>query len=200
MLPASFQAPAAIILLLGGLLSCVAGYRVLRIVLVFFGFIFGALFATSLMGTDQTWWTIAAAIGGGLAGALILVFAYFVGVALIGAGIFGAGLANLIWASFGREPGLLAVILLAIVGALAALALQRYVIIISTAFGGAQSAVVGAAALMGARTAAEAATPTVYRVYPLDPLPATKYDLIAWIVLGIAGVIVQLAITAKGKK
>lgn len=198
MLPASFQVPAAIILIAGGLLSCFAGYRVFRVVLGFFGFVVGALFASSFMGTDQSkmLWTIAAAIGGGIAGALILVMAYFVGVALIGAGV-GAGVANLIWASLDREPGLIPVILFAIVGALGALVLQRYVIIISTAFGGAQSAIVGAAALMGDRVAAAAVN--VFRVYPLDPLPATKWDFVACLVLGIAGVVVQLAVTAKGK-
>ena len=44
MLPASFQMPAAIILMVGGLLSCFAGYRIFRFVLAFFGFVFGALF------------------------------------------------------------------------------------------------------------------------------------------------------------
>ena len=33
MLPATFQTPAAIVLLLGGLLACFAGYRVFRVVL-----------------------------------------------------------------------------------------------------------------------------------------------------------------------
>ena len=54
MLPASFQMPAAIILLVGGLLSCFAGYRVFRFVLAFFGFILGALATSAAMGTDQT--------------------------------------------------------------------------------------------------------------------------------------------------
>jgi Domain of unknown function (DUF4203) len=198
-LPASFQTPAAIILLAGGLLSCFAGYRVFRIVLAFFGFVFGALAASSAMGADQTLWMVGAAILGGLAGALILVFAYFVGVALIGAGI-GAGAAMAIWATFGREPGIVPVLILAIVGALAALSLQRYVIIGSTAFGGAQTAIVGGAALLGNRVSLDMGARTVYRVYPLDPLPATKWDAIAWVVLGIIGVIVQMTITAKGKK
>ena len=43
------------------------------------------------MGTDQTVWMIGAAIVGGIVGALILVAAYFVGVALIGAGVGRAG-------------------------------------------------------------------------------------------------------------
>ena len=199
MLPATFQTPAALILLAGGLLSCFAGYRVFRIVLGIYGFILGALLASSAMGTDRTFWMVVAALGGGLIGALIMIAAYFVGVALIGAGI-GALAAHLIWASFSREPGLLAVILLSVAGALGALALQRYVIITATAFGGAQTALVGGAALMGSRQAAQAAARTVFSFYPLDPMPGTYWDAGAWLVLGAAGLLVQLAVTAKGRK
>ena len=199
MLPASFQTPAALVLLLGGLLACFAGYRVFRIVLGIYGFILGALLASSVVGTDQTLWMVGAAVVGGVIGALILIAAYFVGVALLGAGM-GAFIAHVLWSSFGREPGMIAVIVLSIAGALAALALQRYVIIVATAFGGAQTAIVGGAALMGNRAAVDAAARAVYRVYPLDPLPATQWDLIGWVVLGLAGVAVQLAVTARGRK
>lgn len=199
MLPASLQAPAAAILLLGGLLACFAGYRIFRVVLGIYGFILGALLATSVVGTEQAMWTILAAIGGGLTGALILIAAYFVGVALIGAGL-GAMTANLIWAGIGGEPHVAVVIVLAIAGALAALALQRYVIIVATAFGGAQTVVVGAAALMGNRQAADAAARAVYSVYPLNPMPGTPVDLVAALVLGVLGVLVQLFVTAKGRK
>ena len=202
MLPASFQAPAAIILLIGGLLACFAGYRIFRVVLGIYGFILGALLASNVVGGEQSGaMMLAAAIGGGLVGALLLIAAYFVGVALIGAG-FGAGLANLIGAGIGREPHILVVILLAIVGALAALRLQRYVIVVATAFGGAQTIVVGAAALLGNRAAAATAARAIYTVYPLNPMPETALDAIAALVLGIAGVIVQLMVTSntKGKK
>jgi hypothetical protein len=199
MLPATFQLPAAIILLGGGLLACFAGFRVFRVVLAIYGFIIGALLASSFMGSEQTVWMVVAWIGGGVIGALILLVAYFAGVALLGAGL-GAAAAHMIWAAFGAEPGILVVILFSIAGALGALALQRYVIIIATAFGGAQTALIGAAALMGDSTAVQAATSTVYRVYPLDPIPNTYWDAGISLALGIAGVIVQLAITAKGKK
>jgi hypothetical protein len=199
MLPATFQTPAAIILLLGGLLACFAGYRVFRVVLAIYGFILGALVASSFMGTEQTLWMILTWIGGGLAGAVILLVAYFAGVALLGAGI-GAGAAHMAWAAFKAEPGLVVLILFSIAGAIAALALQRYVIIIATAFGGAQTALVGAAALMGDSAAAQAASRAVYRVYPLDPMPHTYWDPTAALVLGAIGVLVQLAVTAKGKK
>jgi hypothetical protein len=198
MLPASFQAPAAIILVLGGLLACFAGYRVFRIVLGIYGFILGALVASSAMGADQTWYMVAAAIVGGLVGAVILILAYFVGVALIG-GALGALVANVLWALFSREPGLIVVIVFAIIGALGALALQRYVIIVATAYGGAQTAVVGVAALLANRTV-DAASHSVYRVYPIDPMPGTRMDLLAWIVMGTLGLIMQLRMTATKTK
>ena len=198
MLPASFQTPAAVILLLGGLLACFAGYRVFRIVLGIYGFILGALLATSAVGTDHTMWMLGAAVAGGMCGALLLIAAYFVGVALIGAGL-GAVAVNLVSAAVGREPHIAVVIIVAIIGALAALALQRYVIVFATAFGGAQTVVVGVAALMGNRVAATAATRAVYSVYPLDPMPATMMDSAAALVLGIVGVLVQLFVTSRGK-
>ena len=200
MLPASFQIPAAIILLVGGVISCFAGYRVFRIVLGIDGFILGALFASGVAGPENTMWMIAAAIAGGVIGALILIAAYFVGVALLGAGI-GALAASLIWASLGREPCALVVIVFAIAGALGALALQRYVIIGATSFGGAWTIIVGGLAFTGDRVAVDAAARNnVWLAYPMNPAPGNYWILLAWIALGVTGVIVQLAITAKGKK
>jgi Domain of unknown function (DUF4203) len=200
MLPASFQTPAALLLVVGGLLSCFAGYRIFRIVLGIYGFILGALLASSAMGTDQTLWMIVAAVVGGLAGALILIAAYFVGVALIGAGI-GALVANVVAASLGREPHIFVLILLAVVGALAALALQRYVIIVSTAFGGAWTAIVGALALKGDRVASQAAAHNdVWLAYPLNPAPGQRWVILVWLALGAAGLIAQLSMPAKGSK
>ena len=200
MLPASFQTPAAILLVLGGLLSCFAGYRVFRIVLGMYGFIIGALLASSAMGTEQTLWMVGAAIVGGLIGALVLVAAYFVGVALIGAG-FGAAAANLIWAGLGGEPHLAIVVALSILGAIMALWLQRYVIIVATAFGGAWTTIVGALALTGDRVAADAAARSdVWLVYPLDPAPGQRWVIFVWLALGAAGLIAQLAFTADMKK
>lgn len=199
MLPATFQTSAAVIMLAGGLLACFAGYRVFRVVLAIYGFILGALLASSFMPADQTLWMILTWLGGGLAGAVILVLAYFVGVALLGAGL-GAAAAHMISAALGVEPTLVIVIVASVAGALAAMALQRYVIIVATAFGGAQTALIGAAALMGETGVGQAATQAVYRVYPLDPMPDTYWD--AWIslALGLAGLVVQLAITGTGKK
>ena len=200
MLPASLQVPGAIVLVAGGLLSCFAGYRVFRLVLGIYGFILGALLASSLVGTEQTLWMVAAAIVGGLAGAAILILGYFVGVALIGAGV-GALAANAIWAALGREPGVIGVILLSVVGALGALALQRYVIIISTALGGAWTALVGGLALAGDRVAVEAAGRAgIWVASPLNPAPGERWVVIVWLLMGITGAVIQFGVTAKGRK
>ena len=207
MLPAAYQVPAAILLVIGGLVACFAGYRVFRTVLGIYGFIFGAFVATSAMGTSDTAWLVGAAIIGGLVGALILIAAYFIGVALIGAG--AAALAvNLIWGQVsGGDPPALAIIIAAIAGALASLSLQRYVIVIGTAFGGAWTLLVGGLALAGNRTAEAAssaaaagtARPDVWVLYPTNPAPGEMWVPIAWIVLGAVGVLVQMRYTATRK-
>jgi hypothetical protein len=199
MLPASLQTPAAVVLLAGGIISCFAGYRVFRVVLGIYGFIIGALIASSAMGTEHTAWMILGALVGGVVGALILIAAYFVGVALLGAGV-GALAASLIWAALGREPGAIVVIVFAIVGALAALALQRYVIIGATAFGGAWTIIVGALALQGNRVALDAsARNNVWLAYPTSPAPGNYWILLVWIALGVTGIVVQLAVTSKNR-
>jgi uncharacterized protein DUF4203 len=200
MLPSAYQAPAAVILLVGGLLACFAGYRLFKVVLGIYGFILGALIASSAMGADQGGWMVVAAIAGGALGALLLIAAYFVGVALVGAG-GGALLLHFAFASFGREPHLVVVILAAIAGAALAMALQRYVIIFSTAFGGAWTVIVGGLALAGDRAATRAAERgNVWIAYPFNPSPGDHWVIAAWIVLGIAGLVTQLRVTAKGKR
>ena len=192
MLPATLQIPAAAVLLVGGLVSCFAGYRLFRIVLSIYGFILGALVATSIAGAGSTGVLLVWALVGGLAGALILNLAYFLGVVLVGASI-GAMLATLLWGRGGSEPHTLVVVLFAIAGAVAATVLQRYVIIVGTAFGGAWTAVVGALALLGDRLAGKAASVNdVWVVYPLDPAPGRRWVPIVWLALGLAGLVVQI--------
>ncbi|HTM27302.1 MAG TPA: DUF4203 domain-containing protein [Vicinamibacterales bacterium] len=200
MLPASFQTPAAVVLLVGGVIACFAGYRVFRVVLGIYGFILGALLASGLVGTEHSVWMIVAALVGGVVGSLLLIAAYFVGVALLGAGI-GALAVSLIWASLGREPGALVVIFFAIAGAVGALALQRYVIIGATAFGGAWTIVVGGLALTGHRVGVDAAARNnVWLAYPMNPAPGNYWILLVWLALALTGVMVQLRVTAKGRK
>jgi hypothetical protein len=199
MLPATYQLPAAIVLVIGGIVACFFGYRLFRIVLAIFGFIIGALAASSVFGVSDTGPMIVAALVGGLVGAGILFAAYFVGVALIGAGL-GATVANLAFSASDRDPHFLVVVFFAIAGAAASMYLQRYFIIVGTAFGGAWTLIVGVMALIGDRTAmAAAAAGDVWIAYPLNPAPGQRWLPIAWVILGAIGAGVQLGYTGGEK-
>lgn len=192
MLPVAYQIPAAAVLVAGGLLSCLFGYRLFKVVLAVFGFILGALLASSVFGASDTTPMVIAAIIGGLAGAFVLLAGYFVGVALIGAGI-GALVANLLWTRIQGDPHPIVVILLSIVGALLATWLQRYVIILSTAFGGAWTFLVGLTALMGDSTALRAASEgDIWVAYPMNPAPGQAWVPWTWLALGAVGTLVQM--------
>lgn len=199
MLPASYQLPAAVVLLIGGVVSCFFGYRLFRVVLLIFGFILGALAASSIFGMSDRLPMLIAALVGGLIGALILRTAYFVGVAIVGAGL-GALIANIAFSAAGRDPGVFVVVFLAIAGAVGAVYLQRYFIIVGTSFGGAWTIIVGAMALVGDKKAlAAAAAGDVWVAYPLDPAPGRAWVPIAWVVLGLIGVGVQMGVTGGEK-
>ena len=199
MLPASYQLPAAAILLAGGVISCFFGYRLFRTVLAIFGFILGALAASSLFGVSDTGLMLIAAVVGGLLGAFVLIAAYFVGVALVGAGL-GAVMANLMFAGGGRDPSVYVVVLFSIAGAVGATYLQRYFIIVGTAFGGAWTMIVGAMALVGSRAAIKAvASNDVWVAYPLNPAPGQRWVVIVWMILSLIGAGVQLGITGGEK-
>jgi hypothetical protein len=199
MLPSSYQLPGAILLVVGGIVSCFFGYRWFRLVLGVTGFVLGAMMASSVFGTSNTMAMVVAAAVGGLVGALLMVAAYFIGVALVGAGL-GATVAHAIASAGHREPHVLLVMGCAIVGAIAAMYLQRYFIIVGTAFGGAWTLIVGAMAAIGVRKAMEAAAGgNVWVLYPLDPAPGQGWVRIVWIVLGLVGTAVQLGWTAGEK-
>jgi uncharacterized protein DUF4203 len=199
MIPASYQMPAAALLLLAGIVSCFFGYRLFRTVLAIFGFIVGGMLASSIFGVSDTTMTLIAWLAGGLVGASILVFAYFLGVALAGASI-GAAVANLLFSVGNRDPRVFAVILCSVAGAIASMYLQRYFIIVFTAFGGAWTMIVGAMALVGNRAALRAAaTGDVWVAYPLDPASGQQWVVVMWVVLSLIGAGVQLGITGGEK-
>ena len=197
MLPASYQIPAAIILLGGGLLVCFVGYRLLRVVLAVYGFVFGAIIANLFLDELETWQVISGLVGGGLLGTLALLAAYFVGVALLGAAL-GALIVKLIWSQLANEPHWAVVITAAGVGAFTALTLRRYVIIISTSFGGAWTALVGGLALTGDRAALAAASGDVWMVYPMTQTGQRGFA-IAWFGLALLAAVVQLGVTGKSR-
>ncbi|MBM3772550.1 MAG: TMEM198/TM7SF3 family protein [Acidimicrobiia bacterium] len=191
MLPPAYELPAAILLILTGAVACVAGYRLFRLVLGVYGFIFGAMMASSVMGITNTVGMIGAALVGGLVGALIMVLAWFVGVALVGATL-GALLAHLVWAQFGTgDPPAVAIVVVSVAGAVASMVLQRYVVVTGTAFGGAWTMIVGAVTLMAAR-GGRRPPDDVWILYPMTLAPEQRWLVIVWLVLGLIGTGIQL--------
>src|SRR5436853_1526071 len=199
MLPASYQLPYAALLLAAGVLSCFFGYRLFRTGLAVFGFIFGGMIASSVFGISNTTMMLVAWVVGGLIGAFILIVAYFVGVALTGAAL-GAAIAHFAFSTGDRDPRVIVVVLFAVAGAIAATYLQRYFIIVGTAFGGAWTMIVGAMALVGDRNALNAATSgDVWVAYPLNPAPGQRWVVYMWLFLSLLGAAVQLGITGGEK-
>lgn len=197
MLPASYATPTAAVLLLGGLLACFAGYRLFRIVLGVFGFFIGAFVTTSLLGTSSTLVYVAAAIVGGVVGALLMYAAYFVGVGLVGAGLAALAL-NVAWHAAKGEPPTVVLVVVCVLGALGALSVARYVVIFGTALGGAWTAIFGGLAVAGNSAAKHAVTGTgTWIIYPLDPMPNYWWIAPAWLAMSLLGAVVQLATSKK---
>jgi len=195
----AFQIPVAIILLAGGLLACFLGYRLLRLVLAIYGFVAGVIVTTMFVGQFETWAAALVTIAGGLAGTLVAILAYLVGVGLLGAAV-GAVVVNVQWAAENSEPNVWLVVGVSLVGALGALALRRYVIILGTSFGGAWSALVGGLALAGNSAAVAAAAGNLQQLFPLAPARSQIEFVVAWCVLGGLALVVQLRTFRRKKR
>jgi hypothetical protein len=190
--------PAALTLVLSGAVACFFGYRLFRVVLGLFGFLLGAFAVSSAFGPGSSMTMVAAALAGGVLGAALLLAAYMVGVALVGAAL-GVTVLHLVFVGLGREPTVLMVVLFAIVGAVGATYLERYFVIVGTAFGGAWTLIVGAMAFADHGKGLAAAARDVWVLYPLDPAPGRAWVPAAWIALGVCGLAVQLGWTGGGR-
>ena len=201
MLPSGYQIPAGVFLVLGGLLACFAGYRLFRIVLGVYGFMAGAFIGSSFVAaSNQTAMLVAAGVGG-LIGAIALYAAYFLGVVIVGAGL-GAFVAHVVWPHLFGDPGVLVLIVAAIVGAFAAWGFQRMAVIIATAVGGAWTAVSGGIAVAAtqlSRRPPKGGT-DMWIQYPTSLPPGQRWVLAVWAVVALAGLIVQLRGGKRGGK
>jgi len=201
MLPHGYEQPAAILLLLGGVLACFAGHRLFRIVLGIYGFIIGAMVASSIVGVNSPTGMLVAAGLGGLLGSVVMVFAWFVGVSLVGAGI-GVLLAHLTWTQVASgEPPAMAIIAVAVAGAIGAMFIQKYVIVVGTAFAGAWTILLSASSWMAQAEPGLTRGVSDTEVWIFYPTTASgpRWMPIAWVGLGLLGAAMQLSMT-RGKK
>ena len=196
MLPGTYQIPTGVVLMLVGLVACFAGYRFFRVVLTVYGFVLGALFASTLVHPTGTVALLVALGVGGLLGAAILWFGYFVGVALAG-GAFGAVAVHYGWLALkGNEPGVLVVAFAAVVGAALAVTLQRHFVILATAFIGAETAIAGLMSFLAKRGDGRLGFDDVWVGHLGFPDPGRRWTFVGWVVLGIVGAFVQFRAAA----
>ena len=203
MLPASYQAAGGHVPLSwrAGVLACFLGYRLFRLVLAIYGFVLGALVATSVVAPVETSRTLATAVLGGVVGAAILILAYFVGVAFVGAAL-AALLVHVAWTRIRRR----------------APPARRH-----RGVRGRRARLDGDAALRhrgrhrlrrraGPRSSADCRSPgqrparraavdgNVWMAYPLNPAPGHTWTLVAWLVVGATGTLVQMRTPQKRKR
>ena len=198
MVQAVDQLPAAALLLLGGIVVCFWGRKMFRTSLAIVGFVVGASAASSVFGLSDRMPMLIAGLVGGFIGAVILYAAYYIGVAIVGAA-FGAVAANLAFSMVQQEPPVFAVALFAVAGAVASTYLQRYFVIVGTGIVGALMMIHGAVGLAGGGFGVSPVTRGVWVVVPFNPAPGQPWVPIAWGVLALVGIAVQLGWTGGEK-
>lgn len=187
----TFDALIALSIVLG-LFYCFLGYKIFKIVLGILGFAIGAALGGALAygsSGGEGGSTLIAALLAGAVGAALFVVLYFVGTFLLGAGT-GALLGVLFFQASGSgSPPVELIMILAIIGGILAVILQKFVIIVSTSFVGSWTIITGVFYFV---------EPLPYRAIAIGNfngvfrVPARLgLTIVLWILLGIAGVVVQ---------
>jgi hypothetical protein len=190
---------AALFIAALGAALCFVGYRIFLVLLPIIGFFAGfwlgaevvsIIFGTGFLATVTAW------IVGFVAGLVVAVLSYLfylLGVALVAAAI-GAALGSGFMGAFGFDPGVLTAIVAlaaAIVAAILTLVwnLQKYVIIALTAIGGANALLLSVLLLIG-KVSLESLRTAGTSIKPI--LQDSWFWLIVWLVVAIAGFVVQI--------
>jgi hypothetical protein len=169
-----------------GILICFWGYRMLKVTLGLMGAVVGAScgWALGLAWAPQSaGLALVCVVLGAVVGALLCIWLFFLGIFLLGASA-GTAVATAVFNGLGRQPELLIVLIVAVVFGVLALVLQKFMIVISTAFSGSYLLVAGILQLL---TGTPNATPMW--VNPLQPGPKGVLGMgawIFWVVIGLA--------------
>jgi hypothetical protein len=194
---------AALLAAILGLAFLFYGYRLFLVMLpiwgFFAGFWLGAQGVNLLLGSGflatTTGWVVGFVLG--LITALLSYMFYLVGIALVAAG-FGAAMGSGIMTALGFDPGIL-VSLVALVSAVIVagltlwLNLQKYIIILITALGGANLLLLAVLLLLGDVTLAGLAqSGSSLRFFIQGFLQGSWLWLVIWLTVAVAGFVVQL--------
>jgi hypothetical protein len=186
-----------------GVVYCFFGYRIFRILLGILGFILGAQVAIEmafhLFGRGQVV-AILAGLVGGIIGAVLMAILYFVGIFLLGVWL-GSLLGILLTGGGGSILETVIILVLAVIGGIAAVVLQRLMIILSTSLSGSWGIVSGIAHFVGGGFGP--IRPFQYHPHlgALRSMGMRGYIiLLCWVLLGIAGIVIQYRITREEKE
>lgn len=172
-----------------GVLGCFFGYRILKVMLGVMGFIAGAAGgwqAGLAFAPGNTGVAAIVALICGIIGAVLCIWLFFLGIFLLGASS-GAIVANALFGTGTSQPQPLIILGFAIVFGIVAILIQKFMIILSTAFSGAYLIAAGVLHFM-----AGTKDPFSLGGSFLGASGRTGYiGLACWIILGLVGVSVQ---------
>jgi uncharacterized membrane protein YeaQ/YmgE (transglycosylase-associated protein family) len=173
--------------ILFGTVQCFFGYRLFKIIIGIIGFIIGGALAgtISLAVSPEETVALIAGLVGGIIGAMLLLTLYYVGIFFIGA-FLGSIVGSFFYAVVEIGPEPITILIAAIITGIIALVIQKFMIIVSTSFGGSWLIVTGIAYF-----ATGAVNPADIE-YMLQSGGGLFYIiLLGWIGLGTCGLIAQ---------
>ena len=185
-----------------GAAFCFFGYKLLRLLMAAAGFVAG--FSLGMMYIETTSETLLICILVGLAGAALMYFVYSIGVFAAGAGM-GASIAKIVLPMLAIPQGggfaIVLTIVLGLLGGILALVIKRTIIIISTAFVGAEVTVNGVVMIATGSAASLDISSAEKMLDGLKSISITDKDVyfVAAIALAVVGILVQYFKTAAKK-
>ena len=182
--PGQITAPLAVAV---GILICFWGHRLLKLTSGVMGFIAGAGGGWTVglsLATGNDGIGFACAVIGGVIGAALCLWLFFLGIFLLGASA-GAILATALFSAAGNQPQAILLVVFAIVFGVIALLMQKLMIVVSTALSGAYLV---AAGLLHLLTGAHDASVLWFdHLQPGSTGILGYVALVFWLGLGLAG-------------
>jgi len=130
---------SALLVIIAGLLICFSGYRILKVSLAIIGFLAGAFAGWELglsLANSNAGITLGCTLFGGVLGIVLCLSAFFIGVFLLGT-TAGVIVAAAFASGVGREIQPIVFLVVPIAFGVIALVVQKFMIVLSTAFSGA---------------------------------------------------------------
>ena len=192
-----YTKPAALLIIIAGLLTCFWGYRILKLSLAIIGFIAGAFGGWQIglsLAESNTAIAIACALVGGLIGMALCLWVYFLGVFLVGAAA-GTVVAAAFFSGLGHPIQPVIFLALPIASGVIALLVQRFMIIVSTAFSGSYLITAGIWSFVADHQ--DASRIWLHPAHSGAPGSVGYGALLLWLLLALVGVGTQLRAKPK---